>query len=147
ASWAYDKNLTSYSYDPSKAKAELAQAGLTSVSFTLLISSGNPTTLQEAQFIQSELQPVGITVTIKQETFTAEVTDVQTFNYQVASLGWTGSLDPDGSTFPLFTTTGGFNYTKYSNSQVDTLLNQARTVTNQAQRISDYQQAQRLIVQ
>src|SRR5581483_4097487 len=35
ASWAYDKNLVSYSYDPSKAKAELAQAGLTSVSFTL----------------------------------------------------------------------------------------------------------------
>lgn len=146
-SWAYDKTLASYTFDPSKAKAELAQAGLTSVSFTLLISSNNPTTLQEAQFIQSELQSAGITMTIKPETFTAEVTDVQTFNYQAASLGWTGSLDPDGSTYPLFTTTGGFNYTKYSNPQVDTLLNQARTVTNQAQRISDYQQAQQMIVQ
>lgn len=147
ASWAYDKNLTSYTYDPSKAKAELAQAGLTSVSFTLLIASGNPTTLQEAQFIQSELQLANIHITIKQETFTAEVTDVQTFNYQAAILGWTGSLDPDGSMYPLFTSTGGFNYTKYSNARVDTLLNQARTVTNQAQRISDYQQAQQFIMQ
>jgi peptide/nickel transport system substrate-binding protein len=146
-SWAYDKNLVSYGYDPTRAKAELAQSGLSSVSFTLLISSGNPTLQQEAQFLQSELQAVGITITIKQETFTAEVTDVQTFNYQVASLGWTGSLDPDGSTYPLFTSTGGFNYTKYSNQQVDTLLNQARTATSQTQRVTDYQQAQQLIVQ
>lgn len=146
-SWAYDKSLSSYAYDPAKAKAELAQAGLTNVSFPLLISSGNPTLLQEAQFIQSELKPIGINITIKQETFTAEVTDVQKFNYQAASLGWTGSLDPDGSTYPLFTTTGGFNYTKYSNSQVDTLLNAARAATNQAQRVTDYQQAEQLIVQ
>jgi peptide/nickel transport system substrate-binding protein len=146
-SWAYDKKLASYAYDPARAKAELEQSGLTSVSFTLLISSGNPTILQEAQFIQSELQAVGIVLTIKQETFAAEVTDVQTFNYQVASLGWTGSLDPDGSTYSLFTSTGGFNYTKYSNPQVDTLLNQARTATSQTQRATDYQQAQQLIVQ
>lgn len=146
-SWAYNKNISAYTYDPAKAKAELAQSGLTNVSFTLLTQSGTPTALQEAQFIQSELQPIGINVTIKQETFTADVTDLQTFHYQVEALGWTGSLDPDGSTYPLFTTTGGFNYTKYSNPQVDTLLNAARTATDQAQRITDYQQAEQLIVQ
>ncbi|HET8846829.1 MAG TPA: ABC transporter substrate-binding protein [Ktedonobacteraceae bacterium] len=146
-SWAYNKNIVSYAYDPAKAKAELAQSGQTNVSLTLLIQSSNPTSLQEAQFIQSELQPVGITVTIKPEIFTTEVTDVQTFNYQAALLGWTGSLDPDGSTYPLFTSTGGFNYTKYANSQVDTFLNAARTATNQAQRVPDYQQAEQLIVQ
>ncbi|HEU5382720.1 MAG TPA: ABC transporter substrate-binding protein [Ktedonobacteraceae bacterium] len=147
AAWAYDKNLTSYSYDPNQAKAELAQSGIAKVSFTLLISSGNPSTLQQAQFIQSQLQAVGIAVTIQQETFTAEVTDVQTFHYQVASLGWTGGLDPDGTMFPLFTSQGGFNYTKYTNPQVDALLEAGRTDTNQTQRIADYRQAQQLIVQ
>lgn len=147
AAWAYDKNVTSYTYDPDKAKAELAQSGLTNVSFALLISSNNPTILQQAQFIQSQLQAVGITISIQQETFTAVVTDLQTFHYQATTLGWTGSLDPDGTMFPLFTSKGGFNYTKYANSQVDTLLEAGRTTTDQAQRISDYQQAQQLIVQ
>ncbi|HEU5369542.1 MAG TPA: ABC transporter substrate-binding protein, partial [Ktedonobacterales bacterium] len=66
-SWAYDSNFSPFSYSVDKAKAALQQAGVTSASFTLLIASGSPLTTQEAQFIQSELQPIGITVTIKEE--------------------------------------------------------------------------------
>jgi peptide/nickel transport system substrate-binding protein len=54
ASWAYDKTFTSYNYNVNKAKAALSQAGVSKASFTMLISSGNPTITQEAQFIQSD---------------------------------------------------------------------------------------------
>ena len=57
------------------ALSELAQAGMSSVTFTLLIPSGSPLTSQEAQFIQSELQPAGITANIKQETFATLLSD------------------------------------------------------------------------
>lgn len=144
--FAYDKNVQSYDYNIAKAKAELALAGLTTVSFTLLTQSASPVAAEEAQFIQSELQPAGIIVNIKQETFTAEVTDVQQFKYQAAAIGWTGGPDPDNDMYLLFTSTGGFNYTKYDNPQVDTLLNEGRTTVDTAKRIPLYQQAQQLIV-
>ncbi|MGI0133411.1 MAG: ABC transporter substrate-binding protein, partial [Candidatus Micrarchaeaceae archaeon] len=117
ASFAYNKNLVSYTYDPSKAKAELAQSGLSHVSFALDVTN-SPANIQEAQFIQSELQAVGITMTIKLETFPALVMNLQTFSYQASALGWTGGEDPYDTMDPLFTTVGGFNYIKYSNPQV-----------------------------
>ncbi len=145
--FAYDKNVNSYTHDVSKAKDELALSGLSNVSFTLKTQSGSPVATEEAQFIQSELQTVGITVNIQQETFTAEVQDVQTFKYQAAAIGWTGGPDPDNDMYLLFKSDGGFNYTKYSNPQVDKLLDEGRTTTDQAKRITLYQQAQQLIVQ
>jgi peptide/nickel transport system substrate-binding protein len=148
ASWAYSSSIAPYSYNISTAKSELTQAGKSSgVSFTLLISSGSPLTTQEAQFIQSELQPAGITVNIKQETFTTILNDTSAFNFQAALIGWSGRPDPDGNMYSWFHTGGGFNDMQYSNPQVDSLLEAARSISNQSQRASDYQQAEKLILQ
>ncbi len=148
ATWAYDKNYKGLSYDTAKAKAELAQSGLTgNISFTLSVTGGNPTTSQEVQFIQSQLQAIGITMNIKQETFTTLVTDFQTYHYQAVFIGWTGSLDPDGTLYAMFSSNGGFNYTYYKNPQLDALLDKGRTTLDQAQRIAAYQKAQQLIVE
>ncbi|HLZ56378.1 MAG TPA: ABC transporter substrate-binding protein [Ktedonosporobacter sp.] len=145
--WAYDKNFTGYGYDPAQSKSELAQSGISNPSFTILVTSGNPTTLQEMQLLQAQLQQVGIGMQIKQETFTALLQDFQTFHYQAVFVGWTGGLDPDSTLYSMFTTKGGFNFTKDSNQQIDSLLEQGRTTVDQAQRIPVYQQAQELIVQ
>lgn len=147
ASWAYDKSYTGLDYDVTKAKAELAQSGVKNVSFTLSYTGGNPTTSQEMQFIQSQLQAIGITVNLKQETFTALVADFQTTHYQSVFIGWTGGRDPDSTLYSMFTSHGGFSHTNYADPQIDALLDQGRTVANQAQRIPLYQQAQRLIVE
>ncbi len=148
-SWAYDKNFAPYSYDVNKAKAELAQAGTAKVSFTMKITSGSPLNSQIAQFLQSELQPVGITINIQQETFDALLSDTNpnTHNFQAALLGWSGRPDPDGNIYSWFHTGGGFNSMQYSNPQVDSLLDAARATSDQAQRTSDYQQAQQAILQ
>lgn len=148
ASWAYDKSYAGLGYDQTRAKAELAQSGLAGhISFTLTFTSGDPTVTLEVQFLQSQLQAVGITMNLKQETFTTVVTDFQTYHYQAVFIGWTGSLDPDGTMFAMFASTGGFNYTNYKNPQVDALLTSGRTTIDRAQRIPDYQKAQRLIVE
>jgi peptide/nickel transport system substrate-binding protein len=148
ASWAYSSSLTPYSYNINTAKSELTQGGKASgVSFTLLIASGSPLNTEEAQFIQSELQPAGITANIKQETFATLLTDTNTFNFQAALLGWSGRPDPDGNMYSWFHTGGGNNNMQYSNPQVDALLEAARTSSEQAQRSSDYQQAEQLMLQ
>ncbi|GAC1629495.1 MAG: ABC transporter substrate-binding protein [Ktedonobacteraceae bacterium] len=146
-SWAYSSSIAPYSYNITNAKSELAQAGMNSLTFTLLIASGSPLNAQEAQFIQSELQPAGITVNIKQETFATLLSDTDSHNFQAASLGWSGRPDPDGNMYSWFHTGGGFNSMQYSNPQVDALLAAARSSSDQAQRASDYQQAETLILQ
>ncbi len=147
-SWAYSSSIAPYSYNINNAKSELAQGGKASgVSFTLLITSGSPLNAQEAQFIQSELQPAGITVNIKQETFTTLLNDTSTFNFQAALEGWSGRPDPDGNMYSWFHTGGGFNNMQYSNPQVDSLLEAARASSDQTQRTSDYQQAEQMILQ
>jgi peptide/nickel transport system substrate-binding protein len=146
-SWAFDSTFSPYTSDITKAKAELAQAGVTTLSFTLLIASGSPLNTQEAQFIQAELQPAGITVNIKQETFATLLNDTDSHNFQAALLGWSGRPDPDGNMFSWFHTGGGNNSMQYSNPQVDSLLEAARASSDQTQRATDYKQAQQIIVQ
>jgi peptide/nickel transport system substrate-binding protein len=145
-SLGYSSSFAPFSYNVSAAKAELKLAGLTQTSFTLLISSGSPLTTQEAQFLQSELQPAGITVNIKQETFATLLTDTETHNFQAALLAWSGRPDPDGNMYSWFHTGGGNNNTLYSNPKVDSLLEAARATTDQSTRAQDYLAAQTLIV-
>jgi peptide/nickel transport system substrate-binding protein len=147
ASWAYDNSFTGLDYNVAQAKAELAQSGLTNPTFPLLFTAGNPTTLQEVQFIQAQLQAVGINMTLKQSTFPALVSAMDAINYQAVFVGWTGSRDPDGLMFGLWHTGGGINYTRESNPQLDALLDKGRYTTERAQRIPFYQQAQKLVVE
>jgi peptide/nickel transport system substrate-binding protein len=146
-SWAYSSKIAPYGYDTSKAKAELQAGGLSSLAFTVLIPSGSPANAQEAQFLQSELQAAGITMTIKQETFSSLLSDSASHNFQAALLGWSGRPDPDGNMYSWFHTGGGFNDMQYSNPQVDSLLDSARASNDQTQRATDYQQAETLMLQ
>jgi peptide/nickel transport system substrate-binding protein len=150
SSWAYSASIAPYSHDVSKAKAELAQAanGGANVSFTMLIASGDPTGAQEASFIQSELKEAGINVDIKPETFATLLTDTDATkpNFQAATLGWSGRPDPDGNLYSWFHTGGGNNSMQYSNATVDGLLEDARVQSDQAKRTTDYQDAEKLLL-
>jgi peptide/nickel transport system substrate-binding protein len=146
-SWAYKKGFAPYSYNINNAKKELALAGVSHVAFTLLITSGSPLNTQEAQFIQSELQPAGITVNIVQSTAASYADATQNHKFQAALMLWSGRPDPDGNVYTWFHTGGGINFMGYSNPQVDALLDAARVTNNQATRALDYQQAQQIILQ
>jgi peptide/nickel transport system substrate-binding protein len=145
---AFDSSFAPYHYDVNQAKTELQMAGTPQgVTFTMLIPSDSPLSTQEAQFIQSELQPAGIKVNIKQETFATLLSDTQDHHFQAALLGWSGRPDPDGNMYSWFHTNGGNNNMLYSNPEVDKLLDDARASNDQATRTQDYLQAQTLIAQ
>jgi peptide/nickel transport system substrate-binding protein len=148
SSWAYQANYTPYTYNIAQAKADLKLAGQPNgVSFTLTVASGDPVITQEAQFIQAELAPAGIKVSIKQETFATLLSDIESNNYQAGMLNWSGRVDPDLNMYSYFHTDGGNNNMQYSNPQVDKLLDAARASDVQSQRKTDYQQANTLIMQ
>ncbi|HEU5437942.1 MAG TPA: ABC transporter substrate-binding protein [Ktedonobacterales bacterium] len=148
SSWAFNQSGTYFKTDVNQAKAELAQSSSPNGgSFDLLVSSGSPLNTQEAQFIQSELAKANITVNIKPETFATILSDTAAHSYQAALIGWSGRPDPDGNTYNWFHTGGGFNDMQYSNSQVDTLLEDARVQSDQTKRAQDYVQAEQIIAQ
>lgn len=148
SSWAFPQgSAPPFTYDVTKAKAELTQSGLQNVTFTMLIASGSPLNTQLAQFLQAELQTVGITMNLQPETFTKILSDTAAFQYQAALVGWSGRVDPDGNLYNWFHTGGGNNDAQYSNTQVDQALDDARSNSTQSARATDYQQAEQQIQQ
>lgn len=124
-----------------QAKADLAQGGHPNgFTFTFVTAAGSPLALLIAQSIQGMLQKVGITMNIQQQQFGTLLQNCDQKNYQACALGWSGRADPDGDIYSFFYTGAGLNDSGYSNPQVDSWLNQARTVTNPAQRLQLYTQ-------
>ena len=66
-------------------------------------------------------------------------------DFQAVSLGWSGRPDPDGNIYNYFHSTGGNNRMSYKNPEVDTLLEQARTVADPAERKKIYTQVTKII--
>jgi peptide/nickel transport system substrate-binding protein len=146
-SWAYDSSFKPYSVDVNKAK-ELLKAGGKPDGFTfeMKIGAGNPVTLQLTQLIKDQLAKAGIIMNITQLEAAKTATDAQAGNFQAEYYGWSGRIDPDGNIYNQMRSGGSLNDGKYSNPQVDDLLDKARASSDQNERKSLYQQAQKLIV-
>lgn len=73
----YEDLSNTYPYDPEKAKALLAEAGVTNLALRLRVPITKYAT-DSATFVQSQLKDVGITVTIEQLDFSRWLTEVFT---------------------------------------------------------------------
>lgn len=128
-------------------KVDTAKAKSTATGFTFTMKiDPSQLTVQIAQLVQSQLQQAGITMNLQQEDFAQITNDTRAGNFQAAFVGWSGRLDPDGNMYSWFHTGGTNNDDKYSNSQVDSLLEDARATSDVSKRKSDYQQAQKILV-
>ena len=141
-SWAYDSSEKIYD----KADASKAKSTATGFSFTLKVTNA-PDSIQEGQLIKDQLAKAGITANIQTEEFGAILTDTEAGKFEAALVGWSGRIDPDGNMYSWFHTGGGNNQGQYSNPQVDKLLEDARTTTDQSKRKQLYDQAQTMLVQ
>ncbi|WP_456276619.1 ABC transporter substrate-binding protein [Bacillus sp. AK128] len=126
--------------DPDKAKALLAEAGASNLSFTLKINP-KPEEQQMAQMMQEMLKAVGITMELELVEFGTLLEQLSTGEFEAARLGWSGRIDPDGNSYGRFNTGGPNNYSKYSNPKFDQLLLDARTTTDQETRAEMYKEA------
>ncbi|NOT46881.1 MAG: ABC transporter substrate-binding protein, partial [Acidobacteria bacterium] len=151
ASWAYTPGNT-YKYDPAKAKQLLKEAEYKNEPITLKFSSGNAAYSSYAQAIQNMLVEVGINVQI--ETLDPNIVrdNLAKGQFQMSTGQWVG-----GNQDPLFLkdlfTTGKIpgegvsccNRSRYSNPEVDTILNQAINETDRAKAKELYTRAWTLI--
>ena len=98
------------------------------------------------QLIKDQLAKANITMNITQLEAAKIATDTQQGNFQGSYYGWSGRIDPDGNIYNQMRGKGSLNESRYANPQVDDLLDKARVSSDQNERKTLYQQAQKQIV-
>ncbi|MFA6967574.1 ABC transporter substrate-binding protein [Bosea sp. (in: a-proteobacteria)] len=130
--------------DVAKAKALLKEAGVAKVSVELFVTN-NPVDAQLGQVIQAMAAEAGIDIQIRSTEFASQLRDQQQGKFQMSRIGWSGRIDPDGNIHQFVTSKGNQNDGKYSNAEVDKLLDEARTVYDVAERKKRYDAAQKFL--
>lgn len=129
-----------------KAKELLAKGGKPNgFDFTLKIST-SPTNALVGQMIQNMLKPAGINVNLEKVEFGTLLDQLQKGNFEAGTTGWSGRPDPDGNIYDFYVTGGSQNYAKYSNPQVDKLLNEGRGNSDEAKRKADYDSIMKILL-
>ena len=135
----YQKAFPVRGRDVAKAKALLKEAGVTApVSVDFMVPKGAETEAV-AQVIQSMAAEAGFDMKIRVTEFATSLKQAEAGEYQAYMLAWSGRIDPDGNSYIFLKTNAPQNYSAWSNPEADKALDDARLVTDQAQRKAIYE--------
>ena len=144
--WWYTK-LDGFAYDPAKAKALLAEAGIQPGFKIELSAPTDPVLRQLNQLVQEQLKAVGLEVELKPIAQSEWYSRVVQRAINFTPMRWTQRPDPDGLLSILFHSKGFANSTGYSNPQVDRILEEAGGTFDKAKRKAMYDQAHKLMLE
>ncbi len=134
-----------YSRNLETAKTLLGQAGVKDLTMDLLATSDYPETVTAAQIVTDNLAPLGITVKIRTVDFATWLDEQNNGHFDMLMMGWLGNIDPNDFYYAQHHTGGKSNAQKFSNPQVDALLDAGRIETNREKRLDDYTKAATII--
>ncbi len=140
----YDQALPVPAADPAAAKAKLAEAGVTHLSFELLVPS-DPLAQQEAQMIQAMLAEIGIEVKLVASEFITLLDRARRGDFEADIVGWSGRVDPDLNISPLLACGAAGNDGHYCSDQLMAILAAARATADVAARKAKYDEAVELL--
>ena len=152
--WSYNKDVKDYPYDPEKAKAMLAAAGVkTPLDIDLwwmpVQRPYNPNAKRIAEMMQSDLAKLGVNAKLVSYEWGEYRKRMQEGEHMTGQLGWTGDNgDPDNFFFLLgcpAARKGGQNLAKWCNKDFDALIEKAKTISDTAERTKLYEQAQVIV--
>jgi peptide/nickel transport system substrate-binding protein len=147
--------LPQYSYDLTRAKALLKEAGFAKGGFTLTcaVQDAYPWTAEMAQLFQANMTDLGIIVSPRSmaaSEFDGTESNPKTALDSVPLVWWPTLNTPYDYLFALFDTkaqgTAGYNYAYYSNSTFDSLLAKAYAEPDAAKRTALFGQAERIAI-
>ena len=135
----YQKAFPLRPRDVAKAKALLKEAGVTPpVNVDLMVPKGAETEAV-AQVVQSMASEAGFDLKIRVTEFATSLKQAEAGEYQAYMLAWSGRIDPDGNSYVFLRTGAPQNYSAWSNAEADKALDDARLVTDLAQRKAIYE--------
>ena len=151
--WSYNKNLKGYEYSIEKAKKLLAEAGFpngfeTNIWAMPVPRPYNPNGRKVAEAMQADLAKVGIKVKIVSYDWGTYLKKSANGEHDMVLLGWTGDNgDPDNFLNVLLSKHAAMvkpaqNRAFWKNDEFTALIDQAKEITNIAERTKLYEQAQ-----
>ncbi|OGG45637.1 MAG: peptide ABC transporter substrate-binding protein [Candidatus Handelsmanbacteria bacterium RIFCSPLOWO2_12_FULL_64_10] len=154
--WGYNDDAPGYAYDPDRARALLAEAGLPNGFETELWAMSSPRPympqpLKIAQAIQADLSAVGIRAKIVTWEWGTYLNKVENGDHPMALLGWIGDNgDPDNFLYVLLDKTGAMsrpsqNIAFYRSDELHEVLVEARQASDHARRTALYRKAQEIV--
>lgn len=146
----FNPDVKRYEYDHDKARALLAETGYTAEELTFrLYTSDSPTTMLIAEILEFELAQIGITAVVTFQEFGAFWDHLmQSDDYDMYMLAWSGQVDPDRAMSRQFHTDGSHNFPHYSNAELDAMLDLGRvTPADSPQSIEVYNEAQAFVLE
>ncbi|HEY2212837.1 MAG TPA: ABC transporter substrate-binding protein [Bradyrhizobium sp.] len=142
----YQKSFPIQPRDIAKAKALLKESGVSlPVSVDFMVPKGAENEAV-AQVIQSMAAEAGFDLKIRLIEWATSLKQAQAGEYQLFLLGWSGRIDPDGNAYIFQHTKAPQNESFYSNPEADKLLEEARLVTDPAQRKAIYEKLTKIVL-
>ncbi|SOE00237.1 ABC transporter substrate-binding protein [Blastococcus haudaquaticus] len=133
--------------DEDAARQLMEESGVTTpLTMGLMVTDEFPESVTAAQVIASQLEAIGITVEVEVLDFATWLDRQDQGDFDAFMLSWLGNIDPADFYEAQHITDGSSNYQGYSNPEVDRLLTEASTETDQDARKQLYDQAAKLIV-
>lgn len=158
-SWAYDPSIKAFPYDPAKGKQLLEQAGYKMgangiyekdgqpLKLGFYASSGSPLVEGIAAIAKQNWKQIGVDLDVQLIDYNAMQDNfLKPGNFELSFAGMSLSLDPDQSALFHSLQVKGFNKGRYSNPQVDELLEQGVRETDRAKRKAIYSEYQKQLM-
>ena len=143
----YQKELTKYDNDQAKAKSLLSEAGQKNLSLSIMYVSTDKTMENEALYIQSKLQEIGIKIKLSpmdESTFKNKILDTKSKDYDLVLHYYTLGEEP--SLYADIVSSGSrSNYSHVSDKTLDGLWKKGNTVSDPTERTKVYEDIQKLV--
>jgi len=143
----YNPKNENYPYDPEKAKALLAEAGVSGLSLKLLIIAGDSAHEQIAVLVKDQLAKVGVTIDIVKLEGGQQWDALVAGEYDLGLMWWVNDIfDPDQKAkFCVYGDAENRSYyTNYKNPEVTALVDQAAAELDPEKRRELYYKVQAL---
>jgi len=132
--------------DVEKAKALLKEAG---VPLPIPVDFMVPQGAEEqavAQVLQSMAAESGFDLKIRVIEFATSFKQAQAGEFQIFQIPWSGRIDPDGNSYVFLHTKAPQNDGGYSNPEADKAMEDARLVSDPAQRKAIYEKMTKVVL-
>ncbi len=157
--WYYEADVTTYNYDPEKAKALLDEAGYPDPDgdgpeprFRIVYkTSTNPLRIRIGEVLQDQLNDVGIDISeIQTFEWAKFYEDIKSGNFQIYTLRWVGITEPD-IFYSIFHSSmmppDGRNRGRYRNARIDELTEKGRVTVDPEERKKIYSDVQKILAE